>query len=383
MGGLNSADGGYFDIVIGNPPYVSVKKISIEDKLIFSKTYKTAVGQFDLYGLFIEKSIDFLKLKGVLSFITSNTFLNNKDFSTLREYLLNNTNIHTIVNLDESIFETAQVDVAITNLTKGVSLDDNVIKISRCKNDFINRIYDLIKQQKYNVKQNLFEFKLNCTEKDFKIIEKICDNKTLLSSIMELPRGIEIGSNSDLICDKNIQNTQKLLVGKDISRYTIEFRNRFIEFDNTNKSVYKDISIYKSNKILIQRIRNLSLKQRLVCCFDDNNYLCTNTLRIGIIKNEDFLIKFILGILNSKTINYLFMKYFLNKDIYAYQLEQIPIPAINKEKQQPIISLVEKVLNSKNQNPKSDTTEIEYEIDKLVYELYGLTDEEIAIIENA
>ena len=383
MGGLNSADGGYFDIVIGNPPYVSVKKISIEDKLIFSKTYKTAVGQFDLYGLFIEKSIDFLKLKGVLSFITSNTFLNNKDFSTLREYLLNNTNIHTIVNLDESIFETAQVDVAITNLTKGVSLDDNVIKISRCKNDFINRIYDLIKQQKYNVKQNLFEFKLNCTEKDFKIIEKICDNKTLLSSIMELPRGIEIGSNSDLICDKNIQNTQKLLVGKDISRYTLEFRNRFIEFDNTNKSVYKDISIYKSNKILIQRIRNLSLKQRLVCCFDDNNYLCTNTLRIGIIKNEDFLIKFILGILNSKTINYLFMKYFLNKDIYAYQLEQIPIPAINKEKQQPIISLVEKVLNSKNQNPKSDTTEIEYEIDKLVYELYGLTDEEIAIIENA
>ena len=382
MGGLNSADGGYFDIVIGNPPYVSVKKISIEDKLIFSKTYKTAVGQFDLYGLFIEKSIDFLKLKGVLSFITSNTFLNNKDFSTLREYLLNNTNIHTIVNLDESIFETAQVDVAITNLTKGVSLDDNVIKISRCKNDFINRIYDLIKQQKYNVKQNLFEFKLNCTEKDFKIIEKICDNKTLLSSIMELPRGIEIGSNSDLICDKNIQNTQKLLVGKDISRYTLEFRNRFIEFDNTNKSVYKDISIYKSNKILIQRIRNLSLKQRLVCCFDDNNYLCTNTLRIGIIKNEDFLIKFILGILNSKTINYLFMKYFLNKDIYAYQLEQIPIPAINKEKQQPIISLVEKVLNSKNQNPKSDTTEIEYEIDKLVYELYGLTDEEIAIIEN-
>ncbi|RRQ44966.1 Eco57I restriction-modification methylase domain-containing protein, partial [Chryseobacterium sp. SC28] len=381
-GGLNSADGGYFDIVIGNPPYVSVKKISIEDKLIFSKTYKTAVGQFDLYGLFIEKSIDFLKLKGVLSFITSNTFLNNKDFSTLREYLLNNTNIHTIVNLDESIFETAQVDVAITNLTKGVSLDDNVIKISRCKNDFINRIYDLIKQQKYNVKQNQFEFKLNCTEKDFKIIEKICDNKTLLSSIMELPRGIEIGSNSDLICDKNIQNTQKLLVGKDISRYTIEFRNRFIEFDNTNKSVYKDISIYKSNKILIQRIRNLSLKQRLVCCFDDNNYLCTNTLRIGIIKNEDFLIKFILGILNSKTINYLFLKYFLNKDIYAYQLEQIPIPAINKEKQQPIISLVEKVLNSKNQNPKSDTTEIEYEIDKLVYELYGLTDEEIAIIEN-
>ncbi|WP_307453352.1 MULTISPECIES: Eco57I restriction-modification methylase domain-containing protein [unclassified Chryseobacterium] len=381
-GGLNSADDGYFDIVIGNPPYVSVKKISIEDKLIFSKTYKTAVGQFDLYGLFIEKSIDFLKLKGVLSFITSNTFLNNKDFSTLREYLLNKTNIQSIVNLDESIFETAQVDVAITTLTKGIFLENNTIRISRCKNDFINRNYDLIKQQKYNIKQNQFEFKLNCTEKDFKIIEKIYRDKTLLSSIMELPRGIEIGSNSDLICDENTQNAQKLLVGKDISRYTIEFKNRFIEFDCTNKSVYKDISIYKSNKILIQRIRNLSLKQRLVCCFDDNNYLCTNTLRIGIIRNEDFLIKFILGILNSNTINYLFLKSFLNKDIYAYQLEQIPIPTISKEKQQPIISLVEKILSSKKQNPKSDTTEIENKIDKLVYKLYELTSEEISIIEN-
>src|SRR5690554_1338952 len=126
-GGLKQQENGYFDIVIGNPPYVSVKKISIEDKLLFSKAYKTAFGQFDLYGLFIEKSIYFLKLKGTLSFITSNTFLNNKDFSALREYLLNNTNIHTIVNLDASIFETAQVDVAITTLRKGTPLENNII----------------------------------------------------------------------------------------------------------------------------------------------------------------------------------------------------------------------------------------------------------------
>ena len=381
MVGINGTQEG-FDIVIGNPPYVSVKEISPKDKQIFSKLFKTAIGQFDLYGLFLEKSIKLLKQRAILSFITPNSFLNNKDFSTLRKYLLNNSNIKIITNLNETVFETAQVDVAITTLIKDNPLKSNKIKICRDKNDFLSQKYDLILQDRYNNEQNHFEIKLNCTEKDFEIIENIYRNKILLGSVMDLPRGIEIGSNSDLIFTDNTGGLDKLLVGKDISKYGISFNNRFISFKNQDKSKFKEISIYKSEKILIQRIRNLSLKQRLVCSYDDEGYLCTNTLRIGILKTSSISLKFILGILNSKLINYLFLKYFLNRDIYAYQLEQIPIPELTINQQQPISSLVNQILSAKKENPATDTTVLERQIDELVYELYGLTEEDIGIINN-
>src|SRR6056297_731730 len=96
-----------FDVVIGNPPYVSIKEIDNEIKSYLKQKYKTAVGQFDLYGLFIETSYDLLKTKGIFSFITSNTFINNKDFIELRKFLLFNTHIISIVNLGETVFDDA------------------------------------------------------------------------------------------------------------------------------------------------------------------------------------------------------------------------------------------------------------------------------------
>jgi adenine-specific DNA-methyltransferase len=318
-----------FDIVIGNPPYVSVKGITEEDKTILIKTYKTAIGQFDLYGLFIEKSFELLKQNSIFSMITSSTFLNNKDFYQLRKKILNDSSILSIANLDETIFESAQVDVAIL-IFKTRSSKENIIKIFQDKNKFLQNEYELIEQEQFINEKLLFEFKLNCTKQDFILIDEIFKDKIPLSDILLLPRGIELGSNSDLIETAQNKNNLKLLVGRDIKRFQINFENRYIVFNETDKSNFKDKVIYTQEKLLIQRIRNLSLSQRIVSTIDKEGYLCTNTLRIGILKNNTFSLKFILGIINSKLINYVFLKYFLNKDIYAYQLEQIPIVKTNK-----------------------------------------------------
>ena len=64
-------------------------------------------------------------------------------------------------------------------------------------------------------------------------------------------------------------------------------------------------------------------------------------------------------------------------------LEQLPIPTATKKEQAPIINLVEQILKVKKENPANDTSELEKQIDKLVYELYKLSPEEIAIIENS
>lgn len=341
---------GGFDIVVGNPPYVSTKIINEIHKKYFIENYISATGQFDLYGLFIEKGSKLLNNNGILGFITSNTFLTNKDFHSLRKHLFDNFSINSIVNLGETVFEDANVDVAILIFTNSLNID-NCIKVIKSRYDFDNSFSHSIHQKLFNSEKNNFEIKLNANETDFELIDKIYENKELLGNILELPRGIEIGSNSDKIFGTFNNNSNKLLVGRDIAKYQINFEKRYINFED-DKSVFKEFAIYYQPKILIQRIRNLSLKTRIVATLDEENYLCTNTLRIGILKNKVYDLKFILALLNSNIVNYIFLKFFLNKDIYAYQLERIPIPKISIEEQKPFIEKVNTIIASNKELSK-------------------------------
>ncbi|GGZ45967.1 Eco57I restriction-modification methylase domain-containing protein [Mesonia mobilis] len=456
-------DKGGFDVVIGNPPYLSTKEIDNKSKTFFKAEFQTAIGQFDLYGLFIEKSYKILRDKGVFSFITSNTFLSNKDFIVLRKMLLSKTKINTLVNLGETVFEDANLDVAIIGFRKVIDNKGSILIIKNRK-DFDENNITFIGQKFFWNELNNYEFKINCKERDFLLLEKLFKNAEILDSILDLPRGIEIGGNSDKISEVLKTDHEKLLVGRDLSRYSYTFSNRFIKFEN-NISTFKNKEIYIQPKILIQRIRNLSLRRRIIAAYDDKSMLCTNTLRIGIQKNENFNLKFILAVLNSSTINYIFLKFFLNKDIYAYQLKTIPIKFVNpriqyefSDKVDQLINLnkqfsektekfqnyllsqfpveklskklqnwheldfgefikeLNKAINAANRErrkkeqpeiPKltkkdefewmelfednkkkavelqTQINQLDHQIDQMVYELYGLTEEEIAIVENS
>lgn len=342
---------GGFDVVIGNPPYVSVKEIPDLHKVNYVKKYDTARGQFDLYTLFFEKGYKLLDKKGTLSYISPNTFISNKDYIDFRKFILEKTEILEIINLGETVFKDANLDVAILSFRKHNILNE-YIKIVKDRSDFnLNT--------SANVSQKLFiedgyEIKINVSSVERAIILKLYKNSTLLGEILDLPRGIEFGSNSHKIFKENKENSFKIIFGKSIDRYVIDFAGDYCFYEN-NISIFKSEEIYLQNKLLIQRIRNLSLKRRIIATFDDQKFLCTNTLRLGILKNASFNIKFILSILNSNVINFLFLKRFLNKDIYSFQLQQIPIKNILLESQQPFIERADLMLSlNKNLNELSE-----------------------------
>ncbi len=343
---LEPAEG--FDLIVGNPPYVSTKLIREHQKQYFLEKYATAKGQFDLYGLFIEKGQRLLKKGATLSFITSSTFLSNKDFMDLRHFLFEKTQITQIAYLGETVFDQAAVDVSIIIFKNQKAGEESLIQVFKNRKNFDEDIFHLIRQSRFDLEKNNYEIKLNSEEKDFDLIDKIYENKEFLGSILDLPRGIEIGGNSEKITSKYEIGLEKVLVGKNINRYQVNFEEMYIRFEN-NKSVFKELEIYKQPKILIQRIRNLTLKQRIVATLDSEGYLCANTLRIGILKNQDYDLSFILGILNSKLVNFIFSKFFLNKDIYAYQLDRVPIPQIDLEKQQLVSEKVNRLLSLNKQ----------------------------------
>lgn len=374
-----------FDIVIGNPPYLAYKKINLDEKKKYNKLYGCAKGQYDLYGLFIEKGYALLKKGGMLTYITSSTYFNNKDFIELRKHLLSHTLISYIVNLDETIFETAQLDVAIIGFKKCSihELEGHLIKIFNDKKSFIAGHYEERRQLDFYKSNTSYEIKIKCDSFDEQLIEKMSQNSILLENVLDLPRGIEIGGNSSLIQYDYKDGLDKLLVGRNISRYCIDYQGAYIKYDHNNLSCFKEYSIYKQPKILIQRIRNLSLKQRIVATIDFDNYLCTNTLRIGNLINYNYDLFYVLGILNSRLINWMFLKYFLNKDIYSYQLKQIPIKILGGKEQEPLVQKVKKIIQAAQDNNADQYNAIDEEINQYIYKIYSLTPDEIALVEES
>lgn len=375
---------GGFDIVIGNPPYLAYKKIDMGTKNLYNKKYCCAIGQYDLYGLFIERGYQLLRSAGLMTYITSSTYFNNKDFKLLRKHLLVNSIIKYIVNLDETIFESAQLDVAIIGLVKTSHLADaeHRIAISKDKGSFLQRKYEYRKQLDFIKEEQSYEIRLNSSSEDVDLINKLSDGSEFLGSILDLPRGIEIGGNSLLISNHEEEGFERLLVGRNLKRYQIAFNNQYIKFDETDQSCFKDHDIYLQPKILIQRIRNLSLKQRIVATIDTENYICTNTLRIGILINNEYNLHYVLGIINSKLINWMFLKYFMNKDIYSYQLRQIPVKNITLDQQMKLAEKVIMILHYYEQGKVNMINATEKEIDDFVYQIYGLTEVEKEIIER-
>jgi type II restriction/modification system DNA methylase subunit YeeA len=109
------------------------------------------------------------------------------------------------------------------------------------------------------------------------------------------------------------------------------------------------------------------------------------------ITGKPFVLKYLIGILNSKFADYLLLLFtnLTTLGQYAYgakdKIEQLPIPPLTPQNQplaDHIITLVDQILSAKKQNPQADTSHLEKEIDQLVYQLYGLSEEEIKIVEE-
>ena len=374
---------GGFDIVIGNPPYVAVRSGNITEdaKNAYKKNYKSATGQFDLYALFMEQGLNILAPQGILVMITESTYLSNKDFMTLRKLLIQNNTICKLLYLGEDVFKTANVDVSI-GIIRHTNSENSQIEICQSYEDFLKKKVSDVSQDTFNDETSNYEIKIRGGIKGLLLYEKIRDKGVMLGKIVEMPRGTEFGANADFIIDSPHNNYERIIVGKDIVRYGIKPSRRYILFDENNVSVYKEHRFYSQPKLFVQRIRNLSLPDRIIATYDETGILCTNTLRMIVPKNNDYDIKAILGILNSKLINYIFRTLFLNKDIYKYQLERIPIPQTSSSLGLLITQLVDNCLIAKRSNPSADTSALESEIDRLVYQLYGLTEDEIKIVES-
>jgi hypothetical protein len=175
---------------------------------------------------------------------------------------------------------------------------------------------------------------------------------------------------------------QKSLRGKGISRYSISEDNLYVKYGNFLARNWQNKSFYETPKIAVRETGN-----RIIAAIDLDNRYFLSTL-YAIYPKEIFTIdylKYLLGILNSTLATFFVKKIAFDLTEGAFtkvrtnQLGRLPIPSLPKIERM-IGRNVDQILQLKSNN--CDTSIIEADIDRLVYQLYGLTEEEIAIIEN-
>jgi len=143
----------------------------------------------------------------------------------------------------------------------------------------------------------------------------------------------------------------------------------------------RDEAIFLYEEKLLMR----QTSDKLILAYDDEQYYTIDSLFI--IYSDKINLKYLLALLNSKLLNRQYQK--LNPEqgrVFAQvkidYVNELPI-VVNEAYVDVMVGLVDKILTLKKQNPKADTSALEKEIDQLVYALYNLTPEEIALVEGS
>lgn len=373
---------GGFDIVIANPPYVNISNIKPDSyRNDLQSRYYSSRNKSDLYSFFIERGFCLLNKEGVQCFIVPHTWKATDSFKNLREIIFMRHSLRLIVNQKMGVFD------AIVN-PMIIMLDNQY------KDKYDIDVYDGIGKFKYKI--DIDEIRNSDTlsvDSESSIEEKqlfmsIERSKFRLSDIIDFSRGIKTSNDKRFISNiKKNNEYKKVYRGRNIKAYTLNWANEYVWYrpDLMREKVgclpHTKEFFEVPEKLITQRVNS---SMQLLVAYDDKQNYFLDTTNVSNYKswNKKFSLKFICGILNSRVVNYWYPKKYRMPTIGGYELSSIPIPSANITRQQPIIDLVDKILKAKKENPSADTSALESEIDRLVYQLYGLTDEEIAIIEK-
>ncbi len=415
--------------MIGNPPYVRADSPAIADlreKIMDSKQYVTLYEKWDLMVPFFEKSLRLLNNEGVNAFIASNSITTSKFAYKLQDWILKNFKVKSIDYFEDDmqIFEAGVVPVVIIiQKTKQTIVPKKIYRVNQFTN--IDKIVEVDVSDSVNLRERVFK-------KSFSRLFYPKVPSELLGDICYLSKGMVMNSDEndakgefakdDLISDtKDKIHSKTYIEGKFLKRYQIE-KVKFMEWNTYRipKKLSRPTfpSLYEGDKIFRGRVTEGTFDDTGILCNDsivvfkrfvDLKNVTERSISVSISKNnfkdkgsktsaqvanrrkelesasEKYSLKYLLAVINSKyAMAYLnnFRKHRLENYFYPDDFRNYPIPQIPEKAQQPFITRVEKILSAKKQNPKADTSQSEREIDRLVYELYELTEEEIAIVEG-
>jgi CRISPR/Cas system-associated exonuclease Cas4 (RecB family) len=387
-----------FDIVLGNPPYVDIKALPPKDVKFFFAHYATTQNRINLYSIFIEKGYSLINRKGSLVYINPNSILINQSYKKLRKHIVDA--VQKIIKLPDAIFENAIVETIILLLSK-TPLTDSILgryyknNVSVNWNDIDFSVFERNAWRKDpDCRFNIFtELRFENIRKKIEAGSKSLENYVYFS-LGITPYDKYKGHSKKLIKTREYHSKTKLtkeyvplISGKNIQRYLITDEiEEYLKYGNW-LGAPREERFFTQPKIIVRQIVSGNPLRIYAGYSEKSNYFTQIGFSIISKKQDSNELKYLLAIINSTMMNFYHTYKYLDIEKIIFQKVLIAncreFPIKRSEKEKDIINMVNKIIVAKKMNSKADTSAVEHEIDQLVYELYGLTKEEIAIVEGA
>lgn len=304
---------GGFDVVVGNPPYVQLSKISAttpaEKQFLITK-YGTSGGRLNTYIFFIHLGIEIARHDGFESYIIPNTLLTQEYYQETRSFILANTSLEAIVTYPFMPFADAVVE-NITFICRKRTIVDGETVIVRQTPDTVEIQKRVSHAKFHDTHQQVFDIRDNA------LASRIETGKTKpLSHFVEINQAIALkGDKSISVKDSPKEGYYRLIDGKHINRYKIAWGGDYLDYEVDRIHSCKRKDIFESaEKLFFRRV-----SERLIFAYDDEQYFALNTLIVVNLKpGVTVPIKALLAVLNSTLMNYYYAsKYKSTKKVFS------------------------------------------------------------------
>lgn len=387
---------GGFDIVIGNPPY----GVSIKDD--YRKAVVASWGNvpdYEIYYYFIVLAAPLLKEKGIMSYIIPNTFLFNTFAKHFREMLVEKWNVLEILDCTKfPIFESAVVRNAI-NLFQKDSEGSKQVGYRNTAN--VTSFSDLLEREReFMTVESLLAMNQNWGLAYFlptsirNVVNLISSSPLTVKDVFpEISQGLIAydkykGQSEEIIKSRAYHSfiykdgLKKWLWGEDVTRYNLTWNGKeYIDYCNGIANP-RNPSFFVGKRMLVREITNPSIFAALI------EIEAYNDPSIIIVKeSRDYPIEILVGIMNSKLTTFFHFNHSPKATkgafpkILVQDIKEYPLPKVNLDERKILMRLVDDVTTIKKGKSIADTSALENQIDFLVYHLYGLTYDEVLIVD--
>ena len=410
---FNIKDG--FDVVIGNPPYGVVNKrqnkgvsIVVDERTFAqfkdSDHYAPSRGKglLNIYRLFVQKSLELLVINGIFSEIFPLAFAGDLSAASLRRFVFSRyrgLKFEAFPERDDPnrrVFEAAKMSVCILIAKNDRGGGSLMIRVNDNRYvDFSKKAFPISSKMLFEMDSKYVRMPI-VTETEYGILYKIREKFQSVGTIYRCATG-----ELDMTFAKDAFTTStrfsEMIRGAGIGRYEIreEMSQGGYLYINESNLKNRDVmrQLKESERIVLQGITGVNEKWRLKATLAKSVY-CANSTNYIFVRGT--VARLILGIFNSRLMNFYFGRFSTNSNVNGYEVDELPMPtaigttattetnetiADNTVASQ-IATLVDRILAAKKADSAADTSVLEAEIDQLVYKLYGLTEEEIAVVEG-
>jgi len=395
-----------FDVVIGNPPYklVDIENFSDTERNFYTNSYAVSQYKPDLYHYFLERSYSLAKKNSDVMLIVPSTWMTQKFTEKLRNFILTNFTINQVVHFDFLVFEEANVFTEIILLNKTLPEKGSEILFYRHENnDYKKSCVALNEYQNTFINRENKIIDIRSISKLGKFIESIIKANNLLTDVARASLGCQAYNSSkhtqEQIKNRIYHSGTKLseeyleeLAGSDVGRYFHKrVKGQWIKYGSWLHD-YRSIDWLTGPRILIREVTGKTPYQIQATYLEETYCNYKTILNVSPKVNNQYSMKLLCGILNSSLISFVYRNNSNKIQADAFprisvgDLKNLPIkiPNTKEEKKyaESIEKIVDEIIEHKKQNINFKTKSYDVEIDKLVYQLYGLYEEEIKIVER-